>query len=283
VTISPTLRLGGDLKVRRLGFGALRLTDGWSGEPRGGREHAIAVARRAVELGVTFIDTADSYGLGANEELLADALHPYPDGLVVATKAGHCRPSRDRWVALGRPEYLRQQAELSLRRLRVARIDLFQLHRVDPQVPLADQVGALKELRDGGKIRHIGLSEVDVSQLEEARRIVEIASVQNLYHATDRRHEAVLEYCARHGIAFIPWLPVADGRHARAGGELASVATELGITPIQVSLAWLLHRAPVVLPIPGTSSLDHLTENAAAVAVTLSVDQRKRLDNLATS
>jgi aryl-alcohol dehydrogenase-like predicted oxidoreductase len=272
--------LGGDLPVNRLGFGALRLTDGWTGAPRGGRDHAVAVLRRAVELGVTFIDTADSYGLGASEELIAEALHPYPDGLVVATKAGQSRPGPALWQPLGRPEYLKQQAELSLRRLRVERLDLFQLHRVDPLVPLADQVGALKELQDEGKVRHIGLSEVDADQLAAARAVAAVASVQNLYHLTDRRHEAVLERCAAHGIAFIPWLPVASGRHARPGGVLAEVAAELGATPAQVSLAWILHRAPVTLPIPGTGSLEHLAENVAAAGLTLTGDQVKRLDDV---
>jgi aryl-alcohol dehydrogenase-like predicted oxidoreductase len=272
--------LGADLRVNRLGFGAMRLTDSWTGRPRGGRDHAIAVARRAVELGVTFIDTADSYGLGANEELLAEALHPYPEGLVIATKAGQSRPGPELWRPVGRPEYLRQQAELSLRRLRVERIDLFQLHRVDPQVPFADQVGALRQLQDAGKIRHIGLSEVDVSHIEQARAIADVISVQNLYHLTDRRHEPVLDHCAAHGIAFIPWLPVANGRHARPAGTIAAVAAEVGATPAQVSLAWLLHHARVTLPIPGTGSLAHLAENVAAGAVELNDDHVKRLDDL---
>jgi aryl-alcohol dehydrogenase-like predicted oxidoreductase len=280
VTTSPTLVLGADLPVNRLGFGAMRLTDSWTGRPRGGRDHAIAVARRAVELGVTFIDTADSYGLGANEELLAEALHPYPEGLVIATKAGQSRPGPELWRPLGRPEYLRQQAELSLRRLRVERIDLFQLHRVDPQVPFADQVGALRQLQDAGKIRHIGLSEVDIPHIEQARAIANVVSVQNLYHLTDRHHESVLDHCATHGIAFIPWLPVANGRHTRPAGPIAAVAAEVGATPAQVSLAWLLHHAQVTLPIPGTGSLAHLAENVAAGAVGLTDHHVKCLDDL---
>ncbi|MER6004974.1 aldo/keto reductase [Nonomuraea angiospora] len=270
-----TIDIGGDLSVRRLGFGAMRLTD-W-GPPRD-RPAAIAVARRAVELGVTLVDTADAYALGANEELLAEALHPYPSGLVIATKAGQSRPGRDRWKPLGRPEYLIQQAELSLRRLRLERIELFQLHRVDPQVPFAEQLGALKQLRDDGKIRHIGLSEVGVAQLEEARRTVPIASVQNLYNLADRRHEDVLDYCEAAGIAFIPWFPVAGGAHALAGGPLAQVAQQIGGTPAQVALAWLLARSPVTLPIPGTSSVVHLEENMAAMDIRLTGEQFGRLD-----
>jgi pyridoxine 4-dehydrogenase len=264
------ISIGGDLTVYRLGFGALRLTD-WV--PAKDPTPAIAVARRAVELGVTFIDTADSYDLGANEELLAEALHPYPPGLVIATKAGQVRPDEPSWIPLGRPEYLIQQAELSLRRLRLERIELFQLHRVDPRVPLADQIGALKRLRDAGKVRHVGLSNVTVAQIEEARRIVPIASVQNLYNLTDRRNEDVLDYCEAAGIAFIPWLPVAGGAHARPRGPLARVAEQAGATPVQVALAWLLARSPVMLPIPGTRSVAHLEENMAAARVELTGEQ----------
>ncbi|MFL6071953.1 MAG: aldo/keto reductase [Mycobacteriales bacterium] len=269
-TTTDTLAIGGDLTVRRLGFGALRLTD-W--DPMGRNEWAAAagVARRAVELGVNHIDTADSYDRGTNEELLAEALYPYPDGLVIATKAGHARPSRREWVPLGRPEYLRQQCELSLRRLRLDRIDLFYLHRVDPLVPFEDQLGALRRLQEDGKIRHIGLSEVTVERLEYARQRVEVAAVQNLYNLADRRHERVLEYCERHGIAFVPWLPVADGRGF--GPAAARVAADLSATPTQVGLAWLLHRSPVLTPIPGTSSLAHLEENVAAAGLTLTVAQ----------
>jgi pyridoxine 4-dehydrogenase len=256
---TTTLTIGGDLPVHRLGFGALRLRPS-------ARSESIAVLRRAVELGTTFIDTADSYDLGQNEELIAEALHPYPAGLVIATKAGHCHPGSD-WIPLGRPEYLRQQAELSLRRLRLERIDLFQLHRVDPTVPLADQVGALRRLRDEGKIRHVGLSEVSIEQLREAERITPIVSVQNRYNLHDRNSGDVLDYCEQRGIAFIPWLPIQPSVRS---GIVAEVAARLGATPAQVALAWLLRRSPLMLPIPGTSSRLHLEENIAAAGLELS-------------
>jgi aryl-alcohol dehydrogenase-like predicted oxidoreductase len=258
-----------EIPQTRIGFGAMRLCGPGAWEPTRDRAAARRVLRRVVELGVTFIDTADSYGLGDNEELIAEALHPYPTGVIIATKAGQSRPSRGEWRPLGRPEYLRQQAELSLRRLRVDRIELFQLHRVDPLVPLADQVGALVDLRDRGKIRHIGLSEVTVDQLAEAERITPIATVQNLYNLADRRHEDVLDYCTERGIVFIPWLPVGGG-HLRTD-RLATLAAGTGASPTQVALAWLLHRSPVMLPIPGTRSLDHLAENVAAARIRLSV------------
>jgi len=261
--------------VRRLGFGAMRLTE-WDHVPPGG----AAVARRAAELGVTFFDTADAYDLGLNEELLAEALHPYP-GLLVATKCGQARPSRGEWVPLGRPEYLRQQAELSLRRRRVDHLDLLQLHRLDPQVPLAEQVGALARLREEGKVARIGLSEVSVAQLADARAVTPIASVQNRYNLTDRASDDVLGYCEREGIAFVPWLPIARGGHATAGGALGKVAADLGATPAQVSLAWLLRRSPVVIPIPGTSSLAHLEENCGAAELTLSDDDFAQLSEVA--
>jgi pyridoxine 4-dehydrogenase len=269
--VTDTFLLGGDLPVRRLGFGALRL-DCW---PADVRARSIAVARRAVELGVDLIDTADAYDLGGNEKLLAEALHPYPEGLVIATKAGQCHPGEE-WVPLGRPEYLRQQAELSLRRLRVERIDLFQLHRVDPKVPLAEQAGALRRLHDDGKVRHVGLSEVTVPQIEEARAIVPIASVQNRYNLVDRRADDVLAYCERHGIAFLPWLPVAPLTHT-AGGPLAAVARRLGAAPVQVALAWLLRRSRVMLPIPGTSRVEHLEQNLASAELELSDADVKEL------
>ncbi|MET8360543.1 aldo/keto reductase [Micromonospora sp. NPDC005171] len=278
-----SLTIGGDLPVHRLGFGAMRLTGPFDWGPPADRQEAVRVARRAVELGVNFIDTADAYGPGDNEELLAEALHPYAGGLVVATKAGQSRPSAREWVPLGRPEYLRQQAELSLRRLRVERIDLFQLHRVDPKVPFADQLGALRRLRDDGKIRHVGLSEVTVAQIDEARAVVDVVSVQNQYNLTDRRYDDVVDHCERLGIAFIPWLPIASGRHAQAGGVLAEVAKELAATPTQTALAWLLHRSPVMLPIPGTSSVVHLEENVGAGRLRLSTEQYERLATLASA
>ncbi len=270
-----TLKIG-EFEVNRLGFGAMRLT---GFRPARDRADAIRVARRAVELGVTFIDTADAYGNGANEDLLAEALHPYTDGLLIATKVGRTRPSPDEWTPLGRPEYLRQAAELSLRRLKVERIDLLQLHRIDPTVPYADQLGALAQLQAEGKVRHLGLSEVTVEQLEEARRVIDVVSVQNRYNLTDREHDPVLDYCSRQGIAFVPWLPVANGGHARSG-LLSEVAAELSATPTQVSLAWLLHRSPVVVPIPGTKSEAHLAENVDAARLRLSEDQLARLEVL---
>jgi pyridoxine 4-dehydrogenase len=276
-TMPLSLTLGGDLPVHRLGFGAMRLAP----EPDR-RAASIATARRAVELGVTFLDTADSYDLGQNEELLAEALHPYPEGLVIGTKAGHCHPE-DEWIPLGRPEYLRQQAELSLRRLRVERIDLFQLHRVDPLVPLADQIGALRRLQDEGKVRHVGLSEVSVEQLAEAQAITPIASVQNRYNLADRTWDPVLEHCERHGIAFLTWLPVAPTARAASGGVVGRVAARLGATPTQVALAWLLHRSPVMLPIPGTSRTEHLEENVAAASLTLTPSEVAELTAVSPS
>ncbi|MFI6316484.1 aldo/keto reductase [Nonomuraea sp. NPDC050556] len=243
----------------------MRLT----GDPaRLDRETARSIARRAVELGVTFFDTADSYDFGDNEELLAEALHPYPPDVVIATKGGQINLG-PRWIPLGRPEYLRQQAELSLRRLRRDHLDLYQLHRIDPTVPLADQIGALRLLQDEGKVRNIGLSEVTVAQVEEAEAITPIASVQNRYNFTDRASEDVLDYCERRGIAFIPWFPVAPLTRSAHGG-LDAVAARLGVSRTQVALAWLLHRSPVMLPIPGTSSRVHLEENVAAAEIDLS-------------
>ncbi|GAB2564217.1 aldo/keto reductase [Kribbella endophytica] len=272
---TPTTRIG-DLTIHRLGFGAMRLT-GY--RPVADRTAAIRVARRAVDLGIDFIDTADAYGIGANEELLAEALHPYVEHLLIATKIGHTRPSPGEWKPVGRPEYLRQAAELSLRRLRVERLDLLQLHRIDPAVPLEDQLGALAQLQSEGKVRHIGLSEVTVNQLETARRQVDIVSVQNRYNLTDRVHDDVLKYCETEGIAFIPWLPIAGGDHATSR-LLAELATETGATPSQLSLAWLLHRSPVMMPIPGTSSEAHLVENAQAADLRVANAQLNRLDAL---
>ncbi|GGM15174.1 MULTISPECIES: aldo/keto reductase [Micromonospora] len=268
-----TIVLGGDLPLHRLGFGAMHLTgpDVWG--PPADPAAAHAVARRAVELGVNFIDTADSYGPGSNEEVLADALFPYPEGLVIGTKVGQSRPSRHEWRPLGRPEYIRQQAELSLRRLRLDRIDLFQLHRIDPKVPAEEQFEALKQLQEEGKIRHIGLSEVTVAQLEQARRQIEVVSVQNLYNLSQRKHDEVVDYCERENLVFIPWVPIASGDLTRSDGALGRIAKQLDATPAQVALAWLLHRSPVILPIPGTSSIAHLEENVAAGSLELTTEQ----------
>jgi pyridoxine 4-dehydrogenase len=274
---SSTFSIGGELSVRRLGFGAMRL---WT-EPEPERGASIEVARRAVELGVTLIDTAQLYGWGANEELLAEALYPYPDDLLIATKVGVAPPDPPKDAALcGRPDFLLKQVDEGLRRLRLDHIGLLQLHRVDPEVPLADQVGALKQARDAGKIGHIGLSEVTVAQLAEARQTVEIASVQNRYSVLDREYEDVLDACTEAGIAFLPWRPVHSAATSE-GGEIAAVATELGATPAQVALAWLLGRSPVMLPIPGTGSIEHLEENLGAEKVRLTDEQRQRLDKVA--
>ncbi|MEU2561621.1 aldo/keto reductase [Streptomyces longispororuber] len=274
---SGSFALGGDLPVNRLGYGAMQLTGpGVWGEPKD-RDEALRVLRRAVELGVTFIDTADSYGPFVNEVLIKEALHPYADDLVVATKAGLTRSGPDDWRAVGRPEYLRQQAELSLRHLGVERIDLFQLHRIDAQVPLADQLGELVLLQEEGKIRHIGLSEVTVEQLEQAREIADIVSVQNKYNLADRSAEDVLEYAERENIAFIPWYPMATGELARPGGPLDAAAKEHGATAAQLALAWLLRRSPVMLPIPGTSRVAHLEQNTAAAEITLTDAQFEAL------
>lgn len=259
--------------VHRLGYGAMRLTGpGVWGPPRD-RAEAVRVLRRAVELGVDFIDTADSYGPFYSEELIREALHPYPEGLLIATKAGFVRTGPHQWHTLGRPAYLRQQVEMSLRRLGLERIGLFQLHRIDPEVPLADQIGELEALRDEGKIASIGLSEVSVAEIEDARRVTEIVTVQNRYNLTDRGSEDVLEHCEEQGIGFIPWYPVAAGKLAEPGGPVDEVARATGATPAQVSLAWLLARSPVMLPIPGTSSVAHLKENVAAAGVALTAEQ----------
>jgi pyridoxine 4-dehydrogenase len=277
VAESGTFDIGGETTVRRLGYGAMQLTGpGVWGPPRD-HDEALRVLRRAVELGVTFIDTADSYGPFVAEELIREALHPYPDELVIATKAGLTRSGPGDWRPVGRPEYLRQEAELSLRHLGLERIELFQLHRIDEKVPLAEQVGELKLLQDEGKIHHIGLSEVSVEQLQEARQTANIVSVQNRYNLADRAAEPLLEYSEAHDIAFIPWFPLATGQLARDGGPLAELAGELGAKPSQLALAWLLWRSPVMLPIPGTSSVAHLEDNLAAAAIKLTDEQAERL------
>ncbi|MFF9043751.1 aldo/keto reductase [Streptomyces parvulus] len=271
--------IGGERRVRRLGFGAMHL----STEPGPARDSSLAVARRAVELGVTLVDTAHLYGGGANEELLAEALHPYPDELLVTTKVGVARTGPDgEWRLDGRPAVLRDQVEQALRRLRVERIELLQLHRIDPETPLADQLGTLRELRDEGKVGRIGLSEVTADELDRARRIVDVASVQNRYNLLEREHEPVLAACEAAGIAFLPWRPVARGESGQRS-EVAAVAAEAGATPSQIALAWLLGHSPVVLPIPGTARIAHLEENLAAEGVELSPAQRERLDGLCES
>jgi pyridoxine 4-dehydrogenase len=281
VQTSDTFRIGGDLEVHRLGYGAMQITgDGIWGAPAD-HEGALAVLRAAVEGGVDFIDTADSYGPVVSEQLIAEALHPYSDGLTIATKAGLTRTGPGEWVPVGRPAYLKQQVELSLRNLRVDRIDLIQLHRIDPDVPLADQVGAFAELKEQGKVRHIGLSEVSVDELEEARRVTEIASVQNLYNLTNRQSQDLLDHATREGIAFIPWFPIATGDLAAPDSPVADIARELDATPSQVALAWLLAISPVVLPIPGTKSVAHLRENLGATSLELSEEHLARLDALA--
>jgi pyridoxine 4-dehydrogenase len=279
--LSDTFLIGGDLPVHRLGYGAMQLPGpGVWGEPAD-RDGALRVVRAAVEQGVDFIDTADSYGPLVSEQIIAEALHPYPENLVIGTKAGFTRQGPGVWTVVGHPAYLTQQVELSLRHLRLDRIDLIQLHRIDPAVPLADQLGAFKELQEQGKVRHIGLSEVSVEELKAAREIVEVVSVQNLYNLTNRQSQDVLDYATAEGIAFIPWFPIATGDLAAPDSPVADIARELDATPSQVALAWLLHTSPVVLPIPGTKSVDHLTENLGAAGLTLSDEDMARLDALA--
>jgi pyridoxine 4-dehydrogenase len=273
------ITIGGDLHVARLGFGAMRLTgpDVW-GEPRDPAE-ARRVLRRAVELGVTFIDTADAYGPEVNERVIADALHPYPEDLVIATKGGLVRPGPDRWDRDGRPEHLRAACEGSLRRLRLERIHLYQLHAPDPRVPLEDSVGALADLQAQGKIRHIGLSNVGVAELRRAQKQVAVASVQNRYNLSDRSSDDVLAECERAGLAFLPWYPLAAGQaaSARVADTLARVGRRHGATPMQIAIAWLLARSKVMLPIPGTSSQAHLEENVAAADLQLSPEDLRDL------
>jgi pyridoxine 4-dehydrogenase len=280
---SGTIALGGDLLVHRLGFGAMRLTGpGIWGEPTD-REECRRVLRRAVELGVNFIDTADSYGPGVSEELIGETLFPYRQGLVIATKGGFTRQGPDEWAPVGRPEYLRQQVEVSLRRLKLERIDLYQLHRIDPKVPVEESLGALKDLQHQGKIRHVGLSEVSPAEIERSRRTVEIVSVQNKYNLVEREHEAALEYCEKHHLPFIPWFPMAAGKLPRRGGPLGEVAARHGVSVAQLSIAWLLHRSPVMLPIPGTSSVKHLEENTAAAAIRLPESEWAKLESQAAA
>jgi pyridoxine 4-dehydrogenase len=265
-----TFALGGNLTIHRLGYGAMRITGpGIWGEPKD-RGEALRVLKRAVELGVDFIDTADAYGPEVSENLIAEALYPYPAGLVIATKGGFARSGPNIWEMVGRPEYLRQCVEMSLRRLKLERIELYQLHRIDPKVPVEESLGALKDLQKAGKIRHIGLSEVSPAEIDRASKTVEIVSVQNQYNLSDRQHEKVLQYCEQQKLAFIPWFPVAAGKLAEPGGPLDQIARKHGATVAQLSLAWLLHHSPVMIPIPGTSSVKHLEENMAAAKLQLS-------------
>src|SRR6202789_2030418 len=278
---SGTFLLGGDLKVNRLGFGAMRITgEGIWGEPKD-RETAKRVLGRAAELGVNFIDTADSYGPDVSELLIGEALAPYPKGVVIATKAGLTRQGPNEWLPVGRPEYLQQQVEMSLRRLKLERIDLWQLHRIDPQVPVEESLGVIRKLQDQGKIRHVGLSEVNPHEIDQARKVIDIVSVQNHYNIGDRQHEDVVAYCTKHKLAFIPWFPVAAGKLAKPGGKLDAAAKKYGATVSQLSLAWLLQRSPVMLPIPGTSSIKHLEENIAAADVILTDAEWKEIENSA--
>jgi pyridoxine 4-dehydrogenase len=278
---SGTFTLGGDLTINRLGFGAMRITgDGIWGEPKRPDE-AKAVLRRAVELGVNFIDTADSYGPEVSERIIAEALFPYADGLVIATKGGLTRQGPGVWTPVGRAEYLKQCVEMSLRRLKVDTIDLYQLHRIDPKVPVEESLGALKELQEQGKIRHIGLSEVSIEELEHAKTIVDIVSVQNLYNLANRQSEALLDYSTKNNIGFIPWFPVAGGDLVKPGGLLDTYSKQHGATVAQLALGWLLKRSPAMLPIPGTSSVDHLEENIGSVNVELSDEEFQALSDLA--
>jgi aryl-alcohol dehydrogenase-like predicted oxidoreductase len=277
-TASGVFQLGGDLPVRRLGYGAMQITGPGVWGPPPDVDEAVRVLRRAVELGVNFIDTADSYGPYVSEELIARALHPYPEDLVIATKAGLLRTGPAVWVPLARGAYLRQEVEMSLRRLKVERIDLFQLHRIDPRTPVEESLGELKKLQEEGKIRHVGLSEVSIAELEHARTIVDVVSVQNRYNLADRASEDVLAYAEREHLGFIPWFPVGTGTLARPGGPLDAAAAAHGATPAQLALAWLLRRSPVMLPIPGTKSVAHLEENVAAAALALTDEEFATLE-----
>lgn len=281
IRAAQTFKIGGDLEVDRLGFGAMRLTGkGIWGEPRDVDE-AKRVLKRAVELGVNFIDTADSYGPAVSERLIGEALSPFPKGLVVATKGGLTRQGPNQWSPNGRPEYLAQQVDKSLRLLKTEVIALWQLHRIDPKVPVEESLGVIAKLQREGKILHVGLSEVKPAEIDRARKVIDIVSVQNLYNLSDRRHEDVLEYCEKHGLAFIPWFPVAAGKLAKLSGRLRTIAKRHGATVVQLLIAWLLHRSPVMLPIPGTSSIAHLEENLKAAAISLSDAELKEIESAA--
>jgi len=278
---AKTFKIGGDLEVNRLGFGAMRLTgNGIWGEPKDVDE-AKRVLKRAIELGVNFIDTADSYGPAVSERLIGEALAPFPKGLVVATKGGLTRQGPNQWLPVGRPEYLAQQVEMSLRFLKTEVIDLWQLHRIDPKIPVEESLGVIAKLQQEGKIRHVGLSEVKPAEIERARKVIKIVSVQNLYNVGDRQHEDVLEYCEKGELGFIPWFPVAAGKLAQPGGKLDTIAKHHGVTVAQLSIAWLLHRSPVVLPIPGTSLTAHLEENLKAAEIHLSDTELSEIESAA--
>jgi len=278
---NPTWKLGSDLTVNRLGFGAMRITGegiwGWPAD----RNNALEVLRRAVELGVNLIDTADAYGPEISELLIAQALYPYPEGLVIATKGGLIRPGPGQWVPDGRPEHLKQAVEGSLKRLRLERIDLYQLHRVDPKVPLEESLGALKEMKDAGKIRHVGLSNVSTDEIQRARKVVPIVSVQNRYNIEDRKSEKVLVYCEKESLGFVPWFPIGGGKGLQPENALEKAAKDHGASVVQIALAWLLERSPVMLPIPGTSSIAHLEENVAATKIKLTSAEWKAINALA--
>jgi pyridoxine 4-dehydrogenase len=277
-TPAKTFKIGRDLEVNRLGFGAMRITGrGIWGEPQD-REEAKRLLKRALELGVNFIDTADSYGPEVSECLIGEALAPFAKGLIVATKAGLTRQGPDQWLPVGRPEYLQQEVELSLRRLKTDVIELWQLHRIDPKVPVEESLGVIAKLQKAGKIRHVGLSEVKPAEIDQARKVLEIVSVQNRYNVGDRAHEDVLEYCEKHNLGFIPWFPVAAGKLAQPGGTLDAIAKRQGATVAQLSIAWLLYRSPVMLPIPGTSSVAHLEENMKSAEIVLSDKELKEIE-----
>jgi pyridoxine 4-dehydrogenase len=281
MAVAKTFQLGGKTEINRLGFGAMRITgEGIWGEPRNAEE-AKRVLQRAIELGVNFIDTADSYGPMVSERLIGEALAPYSKGVIIATKGGLTRQGPNIWKPVGRPEYLAQQVEMSLRWLRTDVIDLWQLHRIDPEVPVEDSLAPILEFQKQGKIRYVGLSEVKPNEIDQVRKIVEIVSVQNLYNVSDRQHEDVLQYCEKNHLAFIPWFPVASGKLAQPGGTLDGLAKRHGATVAQLSLAWLLHRSPVMIPIPGTSSVAHLEENMKAADISLSAKEMDAIETAA--
>jgi aryl-alcohol dehydrogenase-like predicted oxidoreductase len=274
-----TVTLGNDLTVNRLGFGAMRLTgEGIWGEPRD-RAECKRVLKRLLDLDVNFIDTADAYGPEVSENLIAETLHPYAKGLVIATKGGLTRQGPNQWAPVGRAEYLRQSVEMSLRRLKVDRIDLYQLHRIDPRVPAEESLGELKKMQQEGKIRHVGLSEVNVAEIRAAQKILPIVSVQNKYNLSDRSHEEVVEYCSNNKLAFIPWFPLAAGELTKPGGALDSIAKSHNATMSQVAIAWLLRRSPMMLPIPGTSSVEHLEENVASASLQIRDSEWNSIEN----